>query len=160
MQQPIAPAPHGYGPPIVRPPSGGLAWGLGLLVFAFLPFLSSLLAGIVMAVVGRAQRSKGPLAAENGRRAANWGLTYLVSTVVLIGSHFAVLIIADGRIPTDTFFPIGIFITVWAAISLLHVIVSIAGLIAAERGKVFGWNGLPFFRSPRPSASQPYAYTG
>jgi uncharacterized Tic20 family protein len=144
---------------MVKPQSGGLAWALGLLVFAFFPFLSSVLAGIVMAVVGRSQRSKGPLAAENGRRAANWGLTYLMSTVVLIGTHFAVLFIFQDRIP-NSFFPMGIFVTAWAAISLLHVIVSIAGLIVAERGRVFRWNGLPFLRAPRPVTHQLYAHSG
>ncbi|WP_141014813.1 hypothetical protein [Nocardioides sambongensis] len=57
-----------------KPASGALAWGLGLVALMFcLPIVAQLITGVLMAVVGRAQRDKGPLAAENGRNAANWG---------------------------------------------------------------------------------------
>ena len=125
-----------------------MAWGLGLLVLAFFPVLSSLIAGGAMAIAGRAQRSKGPLALENGRRAANWGLTYLLATVVLMGTHFAVLATFNDRIP-NTFFPLGTFVTAWAVISVIHLVACIVGAVRASSSKLVPWNGIPFFPAPQ-----------
>ena len=40
-----------------------------------------------------------------GARAASWGLTYLLATLLFLGLHF----------------PIGIPITIWLLISVLHI---------------------------------------
>lgn len=143
-------APHGYAP--LRPANGAVAWALGLLVFAFFPLLSSLVGGGAMIVAGRLQRTNGPLAAENGRRAANWGLTYVLATVVLLGTHFGLLIGLQGRIPPG-FFPMGIFITLWLLVSLVHVAVCIVGLVKANSMKVVPWDGIPFFGASHPIGS-------
>ncbi len=132
-----------------------LPWGMGLLILTLVPVLSSIVAGIAMIVSGRMQRANGPLAEENGRRAANWGLTYLIATVLLMGAHFTILIAFQDNIP-DGFFPMGIFVTLWAAISLVHIIVSIVGLVAAHSMKVVKWNGIPFFRGRRESRPRPH----
>ena len=70
--------------------SGAVAWGLGLLAIVPFPFVSAVAASVTMAAVGRAQRKNGPVAAANGRNAANWGLTYLALSVPLIVVHFVV----------------------------------------------------------------------
>ncbi len=141
---PASPAGYGLPPRPVR--TGDGAWWMGLLVFAFIPFLSSVAAGITQWLVGRRQRKDGPLAAENGRRAANWGLTYLLATVVLVGSHFFLLWSLRNDGPIDAFFPFGIIITVWMAYTVVHIVVSVWGGIVAKSGRVFKMNGLPFFR--------------
>lgn len=120
------------------------AWGIGLLVFTFLPFVSGILAGTTMLIMGRMQRTKGPLAAENGRRAANWGLTYLLASVLLVGAHIAVLFAVQY---STTFFPVGIPLTIWGVITVAHIIATIVGLVMANGNKVVKWNGIPFFRS-------------
>ncbi|MDO5498761.1 MAG: DUF4870 domain-containing protein [Propionibacteriaceae bacterium] len=147
-----APQPGHYpGPPPpyrqpMRTPNAAMSWALGLAVFVlFIPFVSSVLAGIAMAVAGRLDRHKGPLAAENGRRAANWGLTYALATVLLGGTHFGVLFVVKS---TQDFYPLGIFLTLWGVISVVHVIVSIVGVVKANSQKLVRWNGIPFFRSP------------
>lgn len=99
-----------------------------------------------MIILGRMQRTKGPLAAENGRRAANWGLTYTLATVVTMLPHFIILFAFDDRIPSG-FYPMGIFVTLWGVVTLLHIVVSIVGLVMANGNKVVKWNGIPFFRS-------------
>lgn len=140
---PVPPA--GYGIPPRPTRTGDGAWWAGLVVFALIPFVSSLAAGITQWLVGRGQQKHGPLAAENGRRAANWGMTYLLATLVLVGGHFFLLYLLtrDGS-SIGGFYPFGIIITVWMAYTVVHVVVSIWGGIVAKSGRVFKLNGLPF----------------
>ena len=56
-----------------------------------------------------------------GARAASWGLTYLLATLLFLGLHFYLLFVLDGTEATDSFFPIGIPITIWLLISVLHI---------------------------------------
>lgn len=113
-----------------------------------LPFFGSMLAGGLMIGLGLAQRGKGQLAAHNGIRAANWGLTYLLATIVLIGGHFFLLwfLSRDGG-SVGGFFPFGILITLWGLVSLWHLVVCIWGAIVTSQHRAFGANGIPFFRS-------------
>jgi uncharacterized Tic20 family protein len=131
-----------------RPPqSGAIAWGLGLIALVPFPFGSALAATIVMAAVGRSQRKYGPVAAANGRNAANWGLTYLAASLPLIVLHVAVLYLLTRGAPQTHFFPIGIPITIWALVSLVFVIICIVGLTRSNKGQVFAAPAIPFVRS-------------
>ncbi|GAB3624778.1 hypothetical protein GCM10027418_28630 [Mariniluteicoccus endophyticus] len=143
--------PHAYTRPVVVPAAstGAISWWAGLLVFALVPFLSSVVAGAVMVVVGRSQKGKGPVAVEIGRGAANWGLTYLIATVLLVGTHFVLLFTLAGDRPSpyaDSFFPIGIPITLWLVVTLAHIVVSIVGGVRAGGGRPTHV-GIPFFRA-------------
>lgn len=56
-----------------------------------------------------------------GARAASWGLTHLLATLLFLGLHFYLLFALDGTEAADSFFPIGIPITIWLLISVLHI---------------------------------------
>lgn len=148
-QPPQSPVPSAAGSQPYPPsaPSGALAWGLGLLVLVCVPFVSSIAAGIAMAIAGRGLRGRGEPGASNGRHAANWGLTYLVATVVLVSLHFGLLFALTREHPVEDFFPLGIPITLWLLISLLHVVLSIVGLVRAGSGKILSPPAIPFFRA-------------
>ena len=100
-----------------------------------------------MAVLGRSQRRHGPIAASNGHNAANWGLTYLTLSVVLWVAHFMLLALLTRGAPTRDFFPIGIGITIWGAVTLAHVIICVIGLTRASKGRVFSVPSVPFLRA-------------
>lgn len=120
---------------------------MGLLVLAFLPIVSSLLAGTMMLILGRIQRTNGELAAENGRRAANWGLTYLLITVgVWGGLIFTAIVFPDAPIVTQTYKIPPWPIMLWLIATVLQVVFSLVGLIVAAKRKVFRLPGIPFFR--------------
>ncbi|WP_166375991.1 DUF4870 domain-containing protein [Aeromicrobium phragmitis] len=138
--QPAPPGPSGYHP---SAPTGALPWGLGLLVFFPIPFVGSLAAAVTMTIVGASQRELGGLARHNAQRAANWGLTYLLATVVLIGAHFGILF-ALRQI--DGFFPFGFIILTWIAATVLHIVFTIIGLIQASSRRPVRINGIPFLR--------------
>lgn len=121
--------------PAAVPPRGLLPWALGLLILFPVPFLGGLLSGIAMAVSGGASRRFGGVARENARAALNWGLTYLLVSTVLIVSHFVILFTLTEDSPTG-FYPIGIPITVYFALSLLHLVLVIVGMVRASSGKV------------------------
>ena len=144
--QPPPPPPHQPPPPPAPSTAGALAWGLGLLVFVCVPIVSSVIASVTMAIVGRSQRHREPLVAENGRRAANWGLTYLLLTVLLVGGHFTLLFVltSDGS-KIEGFFPFGIIITTWVLLTVVHVGLSVAGLIAGLNRKVLRVPAIAFF---------------
>lgn len=150
QQAPQFPPPTGQPQQVllVRPlANGAVQWGVGLLALIPFPFVSAIVAGIVMTAVGR---SRGP-ATEAGERnrtnAANWGITYLISSIILIALHIAFLFTFDDE-HSSTFYPIGIPITIWFALSVTHVVLSIVGLVKASKGVVFKPIALPFF-SPR-----------
>ena len=146
------PPPSPY-PQVHATPTGAVAWFLGLVVLVCLPFVGSLLAGLLMVILGLAQRGKGSLAARNGTRAANWGLTYVLATVILVGTHFYLLWsqASDGTDTplTEDFFPLGIPVALWAVLTLVHVVMSIWGGAVALQGKPFRGNGIPFIRATR-----------
>lgn len=128
--------------PAVSPSSGTVAWAMGFLAFLPIPFFGSIVTGIVMALVGSAQRSKGETARRNGVRAANWGLTYLLLTVVLIGGAFVTVLIAtggqEGQVPAGASALIFALIGLWAfPLQLAHLIITITGTVRASRATVF-----------------------
>lgn len=154
----VPPVPAGHVPAGASPPglggqprhsaTGAGAWWAGLTVLFLFPFLSSIAAGVVQWLIGRGQVKNGPVATANGRRAANWGMTYLISTVLLVGGHFLLLWILtrDADASTLGFYPLGILLTVWGVHTLAHIVVSIWGGVVAGAGKVFWANGIPFLR--------------
>lgn len=140
-------------PPFVQQPvpagRGTLAWGMGLTALMCLPFVGSVLASVLMICVGLSLRPKGGLAARNGVHAANWGLTYLVLTIVLVGTHFGLLwyLTADDPEGTMSFFPFGLVLTAWALISLWHLVLCIWGIVASAQGRELRGTGLPVWRA-------------
>ncbi|MGJ0387663.1 DUF4870 domain-containing protein [Microbacterium sp. CGR1] len=122
--------------PAAVPPRGLLPWALGLLILIPFPFLGGLASGIAMAVSGGASRRFGGVARENARAALNWGLTYLLVSTVLLVSHFVLLFSLTADSPTSGFFPIGIPITIYFALSVLHLVLVIVGMVRAAGGKI------------------------
>lgn len=120
-----------------------MAWGLGLLILLCVPFVSSVIASIAMVLAGASAQRSGGATAENGRRAGNWGLTYLLLTVVLLGTHFGLLFALEE---IEGFFPFGIIIVTWGVVSVAHVVISVVGLIRASKGRVLQVWAIPFFR--------------
>ena len=136
-------------PPAPRPATGALPWFLGLLVLVCVPFVSSVVASLVMYYVGRAQAGNGPLAAENGRRAANWGLTYFVLTIVLVVTQFALVFLVTGGEGSENLFPLGIPITIWGIVTVVHIVLSLWGGIAALNRVIFWGRGVPVIPAAR-----------
>lgn len=122
--------------PAAVPPRGLLPWALGLLILIPFPFLGGLASGIAMAVSGGASRRFGGVARDNARAALNWGLTYLLVSTVLLVSHFVLLFSLTADSPTSGFYPIGIPITIYFALSVLHLVLVIVGMVRAAGGKV------------------------
>ncbi len=151
-----APAPQ-YAPPtgaaaspvfLTRPlANGATQWSLGLIAVIPFPFVTAITAGIVMIAAGRSRSPATEAGERNRTNAANWGLTYLLSSIILIALHIAFLFVLDDTY-SGSFFPIGIPITFWFAVSLTHIVFSIVGSVKASRGVVFAPIALPFF-SPR-----------
>lgn len=83
--------------------------------------------------------------------AASWyaGLLIfcLLATLLFLGLHFYLLFVLDGTEATDSFFPIGIPITIWLLISVLHFSLSIVGGLRAGRGRAMGFYGVPLARA-------------
>ncbi|WP_312172893.1 DUF4870 domain-containing protein, partial [Microbacterium sp.] len=121
--------------PVATPPRGLLPWALGLLIFIPFPFVGGLASGIAMAVSGGASRRFGGVARENARVALNWGLTYLLVSTGLLITHFVVLFTLTSDSPSSGFYPIGIPITLYFAVSVLHVVLVIIGMVKASAGK-------------------------
>jgi hypothetical protein len=135
--------------PAVPPARGLLPWALGFLVFIPFPFVGGLASGIAMAVSGGSARRTGGPAAENARSALNWGLTYLMVSTLLLVMHFVLLItLASQGAATTGFFPLGIPITLYFAVSLLHVVLVIVGTVRVSSGHVMRVPfAIPFVRA-------------
>ncbi|GGM45883.1 hypothetical protein GCM10010489_16370 [Microbacterium saperdae] len=148
---PPAPGYPGPGYPAVAravPPRGLLPWVLGFLIVIPFPFVGGIASGIAMAVSGGASRRAGGVARENARAALNWGLTYLLISTSLIVMHFVVLFLLTAESPATGFFPIGIPVTIYVAISLLHLVLVIIGTIRSSSGAVMRVPfAIPFVRA-------------
>ncbi|MHC9043443.1 DUF4870 domain-containing protein [Microbacterium saperdae] len=130
------------------PPRGLLPWVLGFLIVIPFPFVGGIASGIAMAVSGGASRRAGGVARENARAALNWGLTYLLISTSLIVMHFVVLFLLTAESPATGFFPIGIPVTIYVAISLLHLVLVIIGTIWSSSGAVMRVPfAIPFLRA-------------
>jgi uncharacterized Tic20 family protein len=136
-------APLAPGPYAAAVPTGTLAWGLGLLAYLPVPLLSLVVAGVAMACAYPSQRRRSPVAAENARRAANWGLTVVLVCLVMVGA-VVVLALALGPtpgsrvlLPLVLIFPLG----------LTHLVLVVRGMVRAGRGQVLETRlAIPFLR--------------
>jgi hypothetical protein len=131
----------------VRPDGGGasgsdgrLGYGLGLLAFVPVPGVSLVVAGALMAAVYPSQRRKGPLAAENARQAANWGLTCIAFVVALAAVTGFLVAIGTAGIDPGPHQISAVLPPVFGLIAfgVRHLLVCITGLVVCARGKVFG----------------------
>lgn len=151
-QVPPGPAPT----PAVPARNGTIAWALGFLAYFPIPFVGLLIAGITQLVVGLRQRRYGGLAAVNGVRAANWGLTQLCWPVLMA---FTMLIAVLTGSPSSSgdgmmfrpvmnvlvFTVLGLFFVV----SLLEAVYAIVGTVMASKGRRVRLPVIPFLRTPR-----------
>lgn len=138
-----------YGvPQYVKPASGTLSWAMGFLVFVPVPFLGIIAAGIVMAALSASASRKNALAAANARSAANWGLTALLVSTGLLILHFVLLfVLTSGESSTSGFYPLGIPITLYGLVILVHIVLTIIGTIRASSGRVMRVPfAIPFLR--------------
>jgi hypothetical protein len=151
---PYQPSPGAYVVPPVAygvAPTGAAAWGFGFLALIPVPVLGSIMTGLVMLLVGRSQRQHGPPVATVGRNAANWGLTYVVVSLLLWVGHFVLLYRFTKDGPSSDFYPVGIPMTIWAAFTLVHLIICGVGVSRAKRGAVFAPPSIPFLGHRRSS---------
>jgi len=105
----------------------------------------------VQLCVGLAQRRHGGVAAQNGVRAANWGLTQL-TWFVLLAMALAVQYIIDpdgeqGLTPVG-YVAIGLMI-VYFVLCIVSLVYTIVGLVMARQGRVARCPSIPFIRAPR-----------
>ena len=148
-QQPYPQYQQQYPPPQypMRTPTGSLAWVMGFLVFVPIPFVSAIVAGVVMLAVGLSMRKHDGLAKANGRNAANWGIMLIALTVLLVGGHFVLLYVLTQGGPVPNFFPLGIPIVTWLAVMVVHVVFTIIGVVKANAGTAFKVPAIPFVRA-------------
>jgi uncharacterized Tic20 family protein len=147
MTQPTEQPPSTAYAPVPMTPTGRMSWMLGFLAYIPIPVLGMIVAAIAMvAANGSAKRTGQPVAIENGRRAANWGFTVLV-VMALCALYVLVLVVAAPDVGSAGFFPIGLSLVVFLVLSVVHVVVTIAGTVISGRGRVFRAPAIPFLRA-------------
>lgn len=134
---------------------GTVAWALGFLAYIPIPMVNVLIVGAVQLVVGLSQREHGGLAAANGVRAANWGLTQLCYPVLLAITVTVGLLTGT---PSGTggvvFHPamnavVLTLLGLWFVVGILELVYSIVGTVQAHRGRPVRLPVIPFLRAPR-----------
>ena len=70
-------------------------------------------------------------------------------TVILIPTHFLLVLLLAGGEGTKDFFPLGIPITIWGIITVVHIVLSLWGGIAALNRMVFWGRGIPIIPATR-----------
>ncbi|WP_194949430.1 DUF4870 domain-containing protein [Actinomyces trachealis] len=122
-------------------------WFLGLLALIPIPFFGALIGGLVQMITGLSWKVEGAARGRTqARQAASWGLTYLLCTVVLTVAHFWLLYALTKDGPTKEFFPLGIPLTLFVLLTLVHLVLSVVGGVRANQGKTMPFYGIPFFR--------------
>ncbi|HEX7350246.1 hypothetical protein [Brachybacterium sp.] len=154
---PHAPAAEGagHGAPPVPERTGTIAWALGFLAYLPIPFLGLIVAGVTQLIVGLRQRQHGGLAAVNGVRAANWGLTQLCWPVLMVLTIVLGLLTGTPAPSGGVFFSpamevlavtmIGLFFLV----SVMEAVYAIVGTVMASKGRRVKLPVIPFLRTPR-----------
>lgn len=152
---PPVPAPPVPTAPAAGPPRHGtIAWALGFLAYLPIPFLGLIVAGVTQLIVGLGQRKHGGLAAVNGVRAANWGLTQLCWPVLMVLT--IAIGVATGS-PGESgvrFTPVMnaaaiLMIGLFFLVSVLEAVYAIAGTVLASKGRRVRLPVIPFLRTPR-----------
>ena len=140
----------GAGPVSVSPvarSSGAGVWFAGLLVLVAVPGVNLVLGPVVMMVAGlRGGRGRAEPGRGNGRRAASWGLTFLLGEVVLIGAQLYIVQVVFGPGEHVPLFPWGLPALFWLVLLVAHFVVCLVQGIRACRGGVTCFGGVPFFR--------------
>ena len=141
--------------PAAPPRRGTIAWALGFLACLPLPVVGLVVAGVTQLIVGLSQRKHGGLAATNGVRAANWGLTQLCWPALML--VIAIIGIATGEPGSEG----GVHLTpvmeavtmamlvLFIVVGLLQLIYAVIGTILATRGAEVRLPVIPFLRVPR-----------
>ncbi|WP_144795622.1 DUF4870 domain-containing protein [Microbacterium paludicola] len=129
-------------------PTGTLSWALGFFVLVPLPFLNGTIAGAAMALSYGASAKRGALAKENGRHAANWGLTYFFLSWALFLAYFFRSIWAvpgdDASGLLSAAAPFGLAVV----LALTHIVIVIIGTVRSYGGRVMRVPfAIPFVRA-------------
>jgi hypothetical protein len=66
---------------------------------------------------------------------------------VLAAAHFLLLYALTRNGSSTTFYPIGIPLTLWVAVSVAHLVFCIVGITRANKRAVFKVPAIPFYRS-------------
>ena len=137
------PASLGY---VERGPSGAGAWFAGLLVLVAVPGVNLVLGPVAMMVAGlRGGSRRAEPGRSNGRRAASWGLTFLLGEALLIGTQLYIGKVVSGPGERVTLFPWGLPAVFALILMVSHFVVCIAQGVRAHRGGVTRFGGIPFF---------------
>lgn len=141
--------------PQAPPSNGTVAWALGFLAYIPIPFFNVPIAGLTQAIVGMRLRRHGGLAAENGHRAANWGLTQLAwfALALLCALPIPMMSLLQGGEPIQPPDPLVWLLiamgVLYLVIGVMQAVYAIAGTVMAARGKVVTLPAIPFLRAPR-----------
>jgi uncharacterized Tic20 family protein len=101
-------------------------------------------AGAAMVALYPRRRRAGGFAAENGRIAANWGLTVLAAMLVIAPAVLALGFAADRRVSFLVVIPLAAYIIV----SIAHIAVIFFGMVNTSGGRVFqNPFAIPFLRA-------------
>lgn len=133
---------------------GTVAWALGFLAYVPIPFVNVIVAGVAQLVAGLGQRRHGGLAARNGVRAANWGLTQLLYPGLLLVVVIIAISTGEGApgegvtlapLMEGVLFPvIGLYLLVGVA----QLVYAVVGTMQASRGTAVRLPVIPFLRAP------------
>ena len=134
----------------INPVTGAAAWWLGLITLVGFLIFGNIF-GVVALVICRHQtKNRWPAGARtNVRNSLNWQLSYALYSVVLLGVHVALLfLVQDHTQYQQQFFPVGIAITLYAVVSVYHLVMTIVCGVRAGKGRVVSIPGtIPFIRN-------------
>ena len=141
--QPSAGQPYPANPPQTR---GVVSWAMGFISL-FFPLVGLVIGAVVMASLYPATARRGiPVATGNARSAANWGLTVL--TVLVLTALYVIVLATFFPSTRQGFLPVGWSVIIVAVLSLVHLIVTIAGTVIGSSGRVFRCPiAIPYIRS-------------
>ena len=120
------------------------SYRFGYLIFIPLPFVSTIAAGAAIVALYPRYRRAGGIAAENGRRAANWGLTVLAAMLIVtpfVGT--AAKVASEQR----SAWLVWVLVSAYLLVSAAHIAVVMFGRAFARQGRVFeNPLAIPFIR--------------
>lgn len=135
-----------------------MPWAWGAIAYFPIPFFNVLISGLVQWRMGLAEIKHGGLAAANGRRAANWGLTQLtwfVFFVVAVVGFWALALSGvlgpvgpDGSVRPPAWVSalmMGV-VSTYLLISLLQFIYLIVGILHSSKGREVKLPVIPFVK--------------